>query len=142
MNSLTLRIQDRSEDGGREVRVLIDGRDLVEIVREAEALWAEQDGQPQLAGAYSGLCPELWNTLPEQYGDGRAAVLGCECGEPGCWPLRVRITISETTVTWDEFSQPYRPAWRYGGVGPFSFPRSDYDAAVAQLRIEGRSRDV
>lgn len=142
VNVLALRIQERPEEGGQEVRVLIDGRDLVEIIRNVEARWAEQDGQPQLAGAYSGLWPELWVRLPEQYGDERAAVLGCECGEPGCWPLRVRISISETTVTWDAFSQPCRPAWRYDGVGPFVFSRSDYDAAIAQLRGGSRARDV
>src|SRR5687767_544224 len=79
--------------------------------RAAEAPSAERDGQPQLAGAYAGLWPELWADLPEQYGDGRAAVLGCECGEPGCWPLRARITVAEYTVTWDDFVQPYRPDW-------------------------------
>jgi hypothetical protein len=142
MNGLTLRIQDRSEGEGQEVRVLIDGRDLVDIVRDAEARWAKQDGQPQLAGSYSGLWPELWDALPEQYGDGSAAVLGCECGEPGCWPLRVRITISETTVTWDAFSQPHRPAWRYEGIGPFVFSRADYDAALAHLRGSSRDSDA
>lgn len=82
MNVLTLRIQDRPEGDGQEVRVLIDGRDLIDIVRESEARWARQDGQQQFAGSYSGLWPEFWDALPEQYGDGSAAVLGCECGEP------------------------------------------------------------
>jgi hypothetical protein len=60
MNTLALLIQSRPDDDGSEVRVLIDGRDLVDLAREVEAPWARADGQPQTAGADSGLWPGAW----------------------------------------------------------------------------------
>ena len=59
MNTFALQLTARPDGGGPEVRVLIDGRDLVALAREVEAPWAAADGQPQLAGGYRGLWPEL-----------------------------------------------------------------------------------
>jgi hypothetical protein len=142
VNTLALHIQPRPGGDVPEVRVLIDGRDLVELVRAVEAPWAAADGQSQLAGSYSGLWPAAWRELPEQDGSGRAAVLACECGEVGCWPLHVRITMSEFTVTWSEFAQPCRPEWRHEGLGPFVFERTAYERAVQAVAAESSARDV
>ena len=100
------------------------------------------EGRPQLAGAYAGLHPAQWAALPEAYGDGRVAVLACECGEVGCWPLRVRIEASADTVTWADFAQPYRAEWSYAGLGPFVFDRREYDAAVASVAGEASGPDA
>jgi hypothetical protein len=128
-----LKVERRSDGDLPEVRVLIDGRDLIELAREVEAHWAAADGQPGIAGEYSGLWPAAWRDLPEHDGKGRSAVLACACGEVGCWPLCLRIGISDTTVTWSDFSQPFRPAWRYDGLGPFTFERSAYERAVKSV---------
>src|SRR5215218_6689567 len=85
------------------VTVLVNGRDLMEVVKEMEAPCAARDGRPGLAGPYAGLLPEevflpsrrLLGEPETNYAmddpDGRIAALGCACGEPGCWPLLVRI---------------------------------------------------
>jgi hypothetical protein len=79
------------------VHVLIDGHDLVDLVRTVELPLARAEEHEDIAGAYAGLEPGAWADPPEQY-EGRAAVLGCECGETGCWPLRFRITFEESAV--------------------------------------------
>jgi hypothetical protein len=71
---------------------------------------------------------------------GRAWLLGCDCGEVGCWPLEVAIDVESARVGWSGFAQPHRPAWDYTGFGPFVFVRDQYDravsAAVATLEAE------
>jgi hypothetical protein len=142
LNTLELRVRAPSTaEGLVEVRVLIDGRDLVDLARDAEAADASADGQPQLAGSYSGLHPSHWRELPERYGDGRAAVLACECGEPGCWPLRARISIGAETVSWSDFEQPHR-GWCHDGLGPFVFDRAAYESAIASVTGGPFVRDV
>ena len=137
MNEIELRLIPGGE-GGRLVHVLIDGRDLLDRVREVELPQATADGQPDLAGSYRALTPAQWEILPEQYGDGRGAVLGCTCGEVGCWPLRVRITWGTDTVVWSDFEQPNRP-WSYERLGPFVFARKQYEHAVS-LAFASRNR--
>ena len=118
--------------GNEAVHILIDGRDLIDILREIEGPQASADGQPDIAGTYDGLFPEQWRDLPEQYGDGRVAVLGCVCGEVGCWPFRVRIAKRANEVTWGDFQQPNR-SWSYESLGSFSFDRVRYDRAVQSV---------
>lgn len=38
-----------------EVRVIVDGRELAELVRPVEHPHAEAEGSPTIAGAYAGL---------------------------------------------------------------------------------------
>ena len=64
------------------------------------------------------------------YLDGKIAVLGCVCGEVGCWPFRVRITLQEDVVVWDGFEQPHRRTWRYDELRPFVFDRTQYLSAL------------
>ena len=46
-------------------------------------------------------------------------VLGCECGEWGCWPLMTSITVTDDHVTCDTFERPHRKAGDYSRFGPF-----------------------
>ena len=62
--------------------------------------------------------------------EGKIAVLGCGCGDVGCWPLRVRIKLRDDVVIWDGFEQPHLPAWRYDELRPFVFDRQRYVAAL------------
>lgn len=130
------------------IDILIDGRNLIDMAREVEEPFAAAEGHPDLAGNYVGLpasdIDAALETFLEARDDytGRAgwnAVLICAgCGEPGCWPLTVRITFAEETVTWGDFEQPHRSApegphmpWRYDKLGPFVFDRRQYERAVA-----------
>jgi hypothetical protein len=152
MDTLRLKVGKREDpaDGLVDaVNVFVNGRDLMEIARETEFPFATRDGKPDLAGNYVGLRPEevLLPSRrllgePETYYDsdgpeGKLAVLGCVCGEPGCWPLLVRIAMLDGAVVWSDFEQPHRPAWRYDNLGPFVFDRSRY---LAWLRRPSDAR--
>jgi hypothetical protein len=58
-------------------------------------------------------------------------LLGCQCGEWGCWPLIASVTATDQEVLWSDFRQPYRPRWSYSRFGPFQFPASSYRQAVS-----------
>jgi hypothetical protein len=64
---------------------------------------------------------------------GAIALLGCTCGEVGCWPLYAQVVVGSQLVTWRGFNQPFRPNRDYGGLGPFAFRRTQYDSAVRQI---------
>lgn len=92
--------------------------------------------------AYGGLIPKFFRFGPmEDHFHGRSAgamgpktpVLGCECGEWGCWPLMASITLTPDRVTWDSFEQPHRTTRDYSGFGPFHFDRHQYEDAVKAL---------
>jgi hypothetical protein len=100
------------------VDVFVNGRNLVDILRDIEMPFAAREGKPHLAGDYAGLPPEEI-FLPSSrllgdpstyydYLDGKFAVLGCVCGDVGCWPFRVRIELREDVMIWDGFEQPHR----------------------------------
>jgi hypothetical protein len=42
-------------------------------------------------------------------GFGVIALLGCDCGEVGCWPLESPVLVDDGPVTWRGFTQPFRP---------------------------------
>jgi hypothetical protein len=122
----------------RELLPLVDGRSLVDLVAVFEA---ERGYEP--SGAYAGIIPDhfRFGDLSLHY-EGRAErqwprpnhawLLGCDCGEVGCWPLTARITVTGTDVIWSHFSQDHRPGWDYAGFGPFFFERQQYAAAVTR----------
>ena len=124
------------------VEIFVNGRNLVEIVREAERPFRAREGRPYRASGYVGLSPEeiflpsrrLLGEPTTLYdhdsADGKIAVLGCGCGEVGCWPFRVRIKLREDVVIWDGFEQPHRPAWRYDEMRPLVFDRRQYFSAL------------
>lgn len=128
MNSFELRLTEAEYPN---VRVIVDGRDLIDRLRRIELALAATDHERKLAGTYSGLQPYEWADLPMQEEDGRAAVLGCVCGVVECWPFRVRIQIRPQTVIWSDFEGPHGSD-AYASLGRFIFSREQYDAAVAK----------
>ena len=98
-----------------------------------------REGRPDLAGRYVGLPPEkIFLPSPRLLGepatyydylDGKIAVLGCVCGEVGCWPFRVKIELRDDVVLWSGFEQPLR-AWRHDEMRPFVFGRAQYFSAL------------
>ncbi len=131
----------------RRVDVLINGRHLAELARDVEHPFAAAEGSPSIAGWYTGLSASaalppsrlfLGEPSSRLYLNGeRTDVLGCECGEPFCWPLVCRITVNANTVVWSDFLKPDRQAdhptgeWRYDGFGPFEFQRLQYEEALS-----------
>jgi hypothetical protein len=134
-----------------EAVIQVNGADLIELVRPMEQPFADAEGSSQIAGAYVGIpagtaflpsrhllgAPDdLFSDLVRSGKVSKAALLMCECGEPGCWPFCARIEITGDVVRWSDFEQPHRtgngerPEWRYDGLGPFTFARNQYEAAL------------
>jgi len=121
---------------------VIDGRRLTDILIEFER---KHGFTP--AGAYGGLVFEQFNFGPlgryfrqDFDADDKAFwadgiyVLGCECGEVGCWPVKCFVTSDRTTIVWDRFWQPQRPDRVYAELGLFVFDATQYVNAVADLQ--------
>src|SRR3954454_5935340 len=127
-----------------QIRIEVNGTDLVDLVRQAELPSAEADDEPELAGTYVGLVPGyIRMDLAGQFlggagtwlyseGEGKTALLSCNCGEGGWSAALGRVTVDEDTVTWDEFDQPTRPDWDYDGFG-FTFARPQYEQALLTI---------
>ncbi|MEV7931143.1 hypothetical protein [Kitasatospora sp. NPDC088779] len=121
-----------------EVVPYIDGTPLTDLIDQFET-----DAEMQPSGdAYGGLIPQFFQFgSMEDHFHGRSngatgpktPVLGCECGEWGCWPLMASITVTPDHVTWDSFEQPHRKTRDYSGFGPFQFDRLQYADAVQVL---------
>jgi hypothetical protein len=130
----------------RALRILVDGRDLAEIVGDHERPYADAEGHPNIAGGYAGLDPrQLDRPISEHFWrcarfrsrvrtGGKTVLLGCTCGEPGCWPLMASIEVHPEEVVWRDFEQPHRGGrWSYESFGPFVFDRSRYEQALRSL---------
>lgn len=126
-------------DGGPVVVVPhIDGAPLTGLIDRFEIA----AGMQPAGDAYGGLIPGFFRFGPMQdhflgvstreMGP-KTPVLGCECGEWGCWPLMARITATADLVTWDAFEQPHRKTRDYVAFGPFQFDRRQYDDALGAL---------
>ena len=129
-------------EGRRAVQLtpVVDGRSLVDLVTAYEAA-AKLD----VVGGYDGLVLDQF-----RFGDlssyllGRGSwpggavvtLIGCECGEVGCWPLDAQVTVADGRVVWDGFRQPHRPQRDYSGFGPFVFDESSYRSALARAVAE------
>ena len=128
-----------SSDPARELLPFVDNVSLVDLVSGYE-----HAAGFDVPGAYAGLVLDHFN-----FGDlsayligqpdsaywaerGVIALLGCGCGEVGCWPLESQVLIENDVVTWRGFAQPFRPQRDYGSFGPFKFRRSQYDGAVRE----------
>lgn len=123
---------------------ILNGTLLTELVSSFEA----EHFEPPIGG-YGGLVPAFFRHPPLSryfFGDwgeenqcedpGQIYVLGCACGEVGCWPLVCRIRLVGHTVVWDSFRQPHRPARNYLKFGPFVFNAEQYRQAVADLEAD------
>ena len=106
----------------------------------------EQEQQFEPAGGYGGLIPTWFDYGPLQsyfLGDfksgsyfekmGSIYVLGCQCGEVGCWPLVCKVHRISGQIVWDSFQQPHRRERDYSQFGPFVFGEPQYRDAVADL---------
>ena len=145
MDSIAFILANDKDTG---VHIIINGRDLIKIIRNIELPFATREGSPQIAGAYSYLAAQRvffpsrhFLGEPEPiYADceGRTYVMECECGEPGCWPLAVRIELRDQKVVWSDFRQEHRGPnskageWRYDALPSFTFDRVSYEQALSR----------
>lgn len=140
MDRLRLMIEVSEYQGSEIVHLYINDRNFIEMLKEYEAPFAGN-----IAGEYEGLCPDhvflpsrhlLGEPIELLEYDGKAAVLECECGCPGCWPFLVKITVEEDIVMWSDFEQPHRGPesagghWKYDKFGPFIFDRKQYESEL------------
>ncbi len=143
MNQVAFEWDPSALEGAGALRIQVDGRDLADIAREVELPDAEAEGHPAIAGAYVGLRPsQLQGALSEHFmgvpgsdlacgPPSKTVLLGCECGEPGCWPLMAEIAVLDRTVVWSSFEQPHRASrWSYDRLGELTFDRSEYEHAL------------
>src|SRR5688572_1856259 len=108
MNVLAVHLRP-DEDGTELADLLVDGRSLVDILREVERPYADAEGLPKLAGAYMPL-PATMVMWPSEHllgkpvsgaeYEGRVVLLDCECGCAGCWPFVARISLTDMMVSW------------------------------------------
>jgi hypothetical protein len=124
------------------IEIRIDGRLLLDIVRDIEAL-----SVTDVAGAYEpasplGLLSEL------SVGEGRRApflliehpgwridLLICDCGIPSCWSLTAEVRMEADHVRWVnlESNLSLSQGVHYDGLGPLVFDRSQYIDEVNRL---------
>ncbi len=127
--------------GAAVVTPVINGRPLPELVGEFE----RERGFADPTGGYDGIIPEFIRYGPlDEYFLGRARdwlltnpqriyVLGCECGEVGCWPLIATVEVDDGAVRWSQFEQPHRSKRDYSGLGPFEFEKGAYQRSLAPI---------
>jgi hypothetical protein len=135
LNKVRFDCHHRDDRDALVVVPCIDGAALTELVDGFEVA----AGMKPAGNAYGGLIPQFFRFGPmRDHFLGRSTdamgpktpVLGCECGEWGCWPLMARITATADLVTWDAFEQPHRKTRDYAAFGPFRFGRHQYDEAL------------
>jgi len=77
------------------VAILVNGRGLEDLARAVEQTFADAEGNPDLAGSYAGLSPELVTAgsrhflgVPQEvwFDDGDTVLLGCICATRAAGP--------------------------------------------------------
>jgi hypothetical protein len=135
-------IEDHPEE--LSLTPVVSGIPLTQLVTDFER---ERNFDP--VGGYGGLVPNWlsYGSL-ERYFEGQSDdelfadgfyLVGCECGDVGCWPLLARIERRGAHIVWDSFAQPHRPMRDYSQFGPFVFEATRYRATVreAAARFSG-----
>jgi hypothetical protein len=141
-NVLSFDVSRRDEDGVTVITPRVDGIMLTALAEQFEC----SHGLTDPAGGYGGLIPEFFRYGPlDRYflgksetpyfasTPGRIFVLGCQCGEVGCWPLTCLVNARDSEITWQSFEQPHRPARDYSSFGPFVFELEQYEEALRSL---------
>jgi hypothetical protein len=133
-------VEQELDVGGTFVTLVpyLSGVPLPDLVRVAELPFARGAGNPDLAGSYVGLLAEkvgwpsrhyLGEPVLSWFGDGDTVLLGCGCGDWGCWPFTAMVTVAEDTVTWSGYRTGHRD-WDYRELREITFDRIQYEEAV------------
>jgi len=140
--SITFELRPFDQDCRQLVPVV--GADLLsDLVTDFERTQAYEP-----AGGYGGLVLEYYKfgdlaryLVGEQtpWPGARVPLLGCACGDWGCWPLVANVSAAEGFVSWDAFAQPHRPGRDYSGFGPFRFDEASYRHAAQDAADTARA---
>lgn len=116
------------------VEIYINGENLREKVCKQELPFAEQEGNPGIAG-HAPITPrELYQSLHDDYAEEECvSILGCGCGVVDCWPLDVAIEVGKNVVTWYGFNMYHRKNWDYSSLGSYVFDKQQYWSEVDKL---------
>lgn len=147
MSQVRFTVRRRDDlSGAAEVVPVVDGEELADLIHAFE----KRQGWRPGGVSYAGLVPTSFRFGPLRIhflaaGGAfkvrqKVPLLGCECGEWGCWPLLASVTVDDDAVLWSAFEQPYRPERDYGGFGPFTFDRQEYEGELAALERASRAR--
>ncbi|MBP9812044.1 hypothetical protein KBC86_01570 [Candidatus Gracilibacteria bacterium] len=131
MDSLEFKIRDDDR-----VDIFINAKNLIEILREYEKSIVKNELREDIAGSYDGLFKDV--LLNNLMGD-NSIILGCQCGEEMCWPMRIKISKGDNFIAWNSFEQPYRGKnshnyWNYDNFGEFIFDIKNYEKEVEKLK--------
>src|SRR5262249_15658677 len=99
MAEIQLAGNGSARNGAGELEIRADGQPLADWIAPVELPFARSEGSENIAGAYAGLTS--WNCPDDLVGHflggadshlhsgphDKTALLGCECGDVGCWPL-------------------------------------------------------
>lgn len=140
MNTLRITLTEPNEYGSRKAVLWVDGRELLDWVREVELPLAASTNEANLAGKYDYLRAEtalfpsrqlLGEVARSVYDyEGDPSILECECGCEGCWPLIAKVEVLTDRVIWHHFRQWNRDAWNYPESFRFEFERAQIEAAL------------
>ena len=139
-NLLSFNVSRDEKDRVSVITPCVDGVMLTALVEEFE----RGHGLTDPAGGYGGLIPEHFDYGPlDRYflgksetltgGPGGIFVLGCSCGEVGCWPLACVVSVRDGEIIWQSFEQPHRPTRDYSLFGSFVFELKQYMEALRTL---------
>ncbi|MEP7037866.1 MAG: hypothetical protein ABI891_05950 [Acidobacteriota bacterium] len=118
----------------------IDGRSLVNILKEIELPFCKKEGTLKIAGKYGGL-PISLVRLPSKhyYGeesqrtDGKSKILICDCLCAGCWDFVAKIEMTNKKIIWKDFEQIHRVNWNYDELGSLEFDKEQFKIALKEL---------
>ncbi len=140
INQVSFEIVSLSS-GATSVVPFIDGTSLIDLITAYE----DARGYTDPLGGYGGIIPEYMQYGPiDDYfmargislcrqPDGAQYMLGCQCGEVGCWPLMAKIRSTASRYEWGGFHNPCREARDYSRFGPFIFERATYERAARDV---------
>jgi len=132
------RIEFRTVE--RTLVPFLNGVPLGDLVRGVELPFARREGSPDLAGRYAGLAGDevrwpsrhyLGDPVRSWFGDGDTVLLGCVCGDWGCWPFTAVVTVADDMVTWSGYRTGHRD-WDYRELRDISFDRVQYEEALRE----------
>lgn len=155
MDHIELLLHEQDATGprlilGKQLLININGKPLIDLVRTIELPFAEQEGNPDMAGGYAWISPLECELLDPQETEVR--LLGCTCGEIDCWPLMATVERTQDTVRVHSFLNPYRTAshiewvpkdvahkaveWNYAAMGEWRFDAKQFENALNMIQPE------